>query len=66
MDPFGMVISKNEDFPYKHFIIRCIKKDVAILDLNARRLNFKFEIGPGYAKLLPNSDPKITFLSQIN
>ena len=65
LDPFAVVINKCEDFPYKNFKLRCIKKDVAIIDIEGRRLKFCFEIGAGYVKLLPKSDEKISFLKFI-
>lgn len=51
--PIAMLQSRCTDYPYKHWKLRCIENEKAILDLQTRRdLKLIFEIGPLYLRLI--------------
>jgi len=52
-------VPKNIDFPYKNFKIRCISDEIAILDVQTRRMNLRFEITSGYVYLRDRKEPEL-------
>lgn len=65
MAPLAILMNRCEDYPYKSWKLRSVNKNTARLDIEGRRLQLNFEIGPGYVQLLKDSDPQIQFLSLI-
>lgn len=52
LSPIAFLQSRAVDFPYKSWKLRSVSEnDVALLDIEGKRLTFKFEIGHGYVKL---------------
>ena len=50
-----MLQSRCTDYPYKHWIFRCIEDQKALLTIETKRgLTLNFEIGPLYVKLVEN------------
>lgn len=60
--PMAYYVPKNIDFPYKHFKIRCKSDEVAILDVQTRRMNMRFEITSGYVYLRDRTEPELQHL----
>lgn len=50
--------SRCTDYPYKKWKLRCIDEQVAILDVETKRINVTFEIGANYAMLIEKTDPE--------
>ena len=44
--PMAMLQSRCTDYPYQSWKLRCIANDVALLDLETKRLKLVFEISP--------------------
>lgn len=65
MAPLAILMNRCEDYPYKSWKLRSVNKNTARLDIEGRRLQLNFEIGPGYVQLLKDSDPQIQFLPLI-
>ena len=60
--PIAMLQSRCTDYPYKNWWLRCVKEEVALLDLWTKRLKLVFEIGPLYLKLIRNDAPELQHL----
>jgi cancer susceptibility candidate protein 1 len=52
----ALIQSRCADFPYKSWKIRCVDNEVAILDIETKRLTLTIEIGVGYMKLIESSE----------
>lgn len=50
--------SRCTDYPYKRWNLRCIENERAILDIETKRINMTFEIGPDYLMLIEKTDPE--------
>lgn len=50
--------SRCTDYPYKKWKLRCVENEKAILDIETKRLNLTFEIGPDYLMLIEKTDPE--------
>lgn len=60
--PLALLFDRATDFPYKSWKVRCVNKEVAIVDIVTKRTNFSFEIGCGYAKLIDRMDNEFSHL----
>lgn len=61
--PICCMQSKFLDFPYKSWKLRSISEnDLALLDIEGKRLTLKFEIGAGWIKLRKTSDKEFSHL----
>ena len=58
-----MLQSRCTDFPYRSWKFRCIDNDVALLDLETKRLNLVFEVSPLQLKLIDCDEPALAHLS---
>lgn len=50
--------SRCTDYPYKKWNLRCVENEKAILDIETKRINLTFEIGPDYLMLIDKTDPE--------
>lgn len=57
--------SRCTDYPFKKWKLRCIENELAILDIETKRINLTFEIGPEYLMLIEKSDPEFRDLVGI-
>lgn len=57
--PFAYLQSRCTDYPYVSWKLRCIKPDVALLDIQTKRINLVFEVGADYVKLIEQKEPEL-------
>lgn len=60
--PVSFYQPKTVDFPYVSWKLRAISEDLALLDLETKRIQLKFKIGPGFVILCKRSDPELQHL----
>ena len=60
--PMAMLQSRCTDFPYESWKLRCVSEDVALLDLNTKRLKLVFEITPLQLKLVQCDESSLQHL----
>ena len=59
----AMLQSRCTDYPYQSWKLRCIDNDVALLDLETKRLKLIFEISPLQLKLVNCEEPALAHLA---
>ena len=62
--PIAMLQSRITDFPYQSWKLRCIEDAKAILDLETKRLNLRFEITPLQMRLIDCDEPALAHLNE--
>ena len=60
--PFAYLQNRCTDYPYVSWKLRCTAPDVAILDIQTKRINLVFEIGADYSKLIEQKEPELQHL----
>ena len=60
--PFAYLQSRCTDYPYESWKLRCIAPDVALLDVQGKRINLVFEIGADYVSLIERDEPELKHL----
>lgn len=60
--PFAYLQSRCTDYPYESWKLRCIAPDVAIFDIQGKRINLTFEIGEDYVMLIEKDEPELKHL----
>lgn len=58
------LMTRCVDYPYRGWNLRCIDNEVAILDIETKRIKVTFEIGADYLMLIDKTDPE--FKNLIN
>lgn len=59
----AMLQSRCTDYPYQSWKLRCIDNDVALLDLETKRLKLVFEISPLQLKLVNCDEESLAHLN---
>ena len=59
----ALLQSRCTDYPYQDWKLRCISEDVAILDLQTKRVKLIFEIKPLTIKLIECEIPELKHLN---
>eukprot|EP00344_Euplotes_crassus_P012576 CAMPEP_0196996914 /NCGR_PEP_ID=MMETSP1380-20130617/2684_1 /TAXON_ID=5936 /ORGANISM="Euplotes crassus, Strain CT5" /LENGTH=435 /DNA_ID=CAMNT_0042413031 /DNA_START=553 /DNA_END=1860 /DNA_ORIENTATION=- len=57
--PFAYLQPRCTDFPYAFMEVKMIQPDVALLDIQTKRINLVFEIGADYCKLIEQKEPEL-------
>jgi len=63
--PMAMLQSRCTDYPYLGWKLRCTDNDIALLDIDTRRINLRFEISSRQLKLVNNSERALTHLADV-
>ncbi|EAS06539.2 hypothetical protein TTHERM_00865440 (macronuclear) [Tetrahymena thermophila SB210] len=63
--PLACVQDVCLDYPYQSFMLRCVQEDLAILDLQTKRLKLKFEIGADDVTLVDENNSLGSIFSHI-
>ena len=61
--PMAMLQSRCTDYPYQSWKLRCIENDVALLDLDTKRLKLVFEISANQLKLVKCDESALAHLA---
>ena len=61
--PMAMLQSRCTDYPYQSWKLRCTDNDVALLDLQTKRLNLVFEISALQLKLVNCEEEALAHLA---
>ena len=61
--PMAMLQSRCTDYPYQSWKLRCIDNDIALLDLETKRLKLTFEISPLQLKLVNCEEEALAHLA---
>jgi len=61
--PFAYLQSRCSDFPYVSWKLRCIQPDIAVLDIQTKRIKLVFEIGADYCKLIDIKESELQRLA---
>ena len=64
--PMAMLQSRCTDYPYLGWKLRCIADDVALLDIETKRLNLCFQISARQVKLGNNSEEALKDLADVD
>ena len=57
--PFAYLQNRCTDYPYESWKLRWIEPEVALLDIQGKRINLTFEIGADYVQLIERDDPEL-------
>lgn len=57
--PFSYLQDRWTDYPYRSWKMRCIQNETCLIDIEGKRANFTFEVGPGFVSLIENKDPEL-------
>jgi len=60
--PFAYLQNRSTDYPYVSWKLRCIAPDVALLDIQTKRINLTFEVGSDYTKLIEQKESELQHL----
>lgn len=61
-NPLAMLQSGITDYPYQSWKLRSIGDNVALLDIETKRLKLVFEIGEDYVKLIERDEPELAHI----
>ena len=63
--PMAFLQPRTADFPYKKWKLRCIENEVALLDIETKRVKLVFEIGVRYVKLIENTEIELKDIANV-
>lgn len=63
--PFAYLQSRCTDYPYESWKLRCIEPEVALLDVQGKRISLTFEIGADYVQLIERDDAELKHIVNV-
>ena len=61
--PHAFIADRCLDYPYNGFRLRCVEPEVALLDINTKRIDLRFKIGPGWVQLVDREEDEFAHIT---